>query len=265
MSGWLATPPARTVSKEIDVTGTPNEIVVAPLVIGGQTVGAFFAAMDLSSQETQRVKVFRWSLAEAAIALLAGVASAYLLLRRLLRTVGRITVAAEEIGSGSLDRRLGDQGSDDEVGALAQTFDAMLDRIDAAMTAQRRLLSDVSHQLRTPLTVARGHLEVLQRTGEVADPAAVDETVSLVVDELEHMRSLVERLLLLGHALEPDFLAPDLIDARSFFADLFAGCQVLASREWSLLPVPDVVVRADEAKLRGAVSQPRRQRGEGHR
>jgi signal transduction histidine kinase len=129
----------------------------------------------------------------------------------------------------------------------------MIDRIDAAMTAQRRLLSDVSHQLRTPLTVARGHLEVLQRTGEIADPQAVDETVELVIDELEHMRSLVERLLLLGRAIEPDFLAPELIDARSFFADIYYACQVLAPRHWSLIPVPDVVLNADAAKLRGAV------------
>jgi two-component system OmpR family sensor kinase len=253
VAAWLTTAPSRSITKEIELAEAPTEVLVAPLVLDGRTVGTFFAATDLSSQAAQRSKVFGLSMAEAAIALLAGVASAYLLLRRLLRTVGRITKAAEEMGSGSLDRRLGDQGSDDEVGDLANTFDAMLDRIDAAMTAQRRLLSDVSHQLRTPLTVARGHLEVLQHTGEIADPRAVDETVSLVVDELEHMRSLVERLLLLGRAIEPDFLAPELIDARSFFADIYYSCQVLAPRAWSLLPVPDIVLCADAAKLRGAV------------
>ncbi len=253
VAGWLATPPPKSISKQIAIAGAPTEVLVAPLVAGGQTLGTFLAATDSTSQQQQGAKVFRLSLAEATIALLAGVASAYLLLRRLLRTVGRITGAAEEIGSASLDRRLGDQGSDDEVGELATTFDSMLDRLDAAMTAQRRLLSDVSHQLRTPLTVARGHLEVLQRTGEIADPQAVDETVSLVVDELEHMRSLVERLLMLGRSIEPDFLAPELIDARSFFADLYYTCQVLAPRNWLLSPIPDILLYADTAKLRGAV------------
>ena len=253
ITSWLASPPTKSLSKEITIGGVPNEVLAAPLLVGGAKVGTFLAVTDLSSQEGQRSKVFGLSLAEAGIALLAGAASAYLLLRRLLRTVGRITAAAEEIGSTSLDRRLGDQGSTDEVGDLARTFDSMIDRIDAAMTAQRRLLSDVSHQLRTPLTVARGHLEVLQRTGEIADPQAVDETVELVIDELEHMRSLVERLLLLGRAIEPDFLAPELIDARSFFADIYYACQVLAPRHWSLIPVPDVVLNADAAKLRGAV------------
>lgn len=253
LAAWLRTAPTSSVAKATHVDGTPTEVLVAPLVVEGQRTGTFLAATDLSAQESQRSRVLRLSIAEAGIALLAGVASAYLLLRRLLHTIGRITRAAEQIGSGALDRRLGDQGSDDEVGQLAATFDSMIGRIDAAMTAQRRLLSDVSHQLRTPLTVARGHLEVLEHTGEINDPAAVSETVALVVDELEHMRSLVERLLLLGRAMEPDFLAMVLIDARDFVAEIFDAAQVLAPRQWSMGEVPDLVVSADAAKLRGAL------------
>ncbi len=135
---------------------------------------------------------------------------------------------------------------------LAATFDQMADRVAAAMEAQRRLLSDVSHQLRTPLTVARGHLEVLGR-GPAPDPAEVRETVDLVVDEIDHMRALVERLLLLGRALEPDFLDQIPVDLRTFCLDLFAAARVLAPRDWQLSEVPDVVVDVDEAKLRGAL------------
>ncbi len=199
------------------------------------------------------------SVAEATVALLAGALSSYFLLRRLLRTVGRITTTAAEIGQGELDRRLGDQGTDDEVGQLATTFDTMIGRIDDAMTAQRRLLSDVSHQLRTPLTVARGHLEVLQRTGGLSGVTSgragdgAEETVALVVDELDHMRSLVERLLLLGRAMEPDFVSLEPVDVRAFVADIHDAALVLSARHWGLPPVPDVVVRADAAKLRGAI------------
>jgi two-component system OmpR family sensor kinase len=253
VSSWLAHPPSATKSEATHVAGSLHALLVAPLLVGGVQTGTFLAATNLAADDGQRSRVLALSIAEAGIALIAGIASAYFLLRRLLRTVGRITTAAEEIGNGALDRRLGDQGIDDEVGQLANTFDAMLERIDTAMTTQRRLLSDVSHQLRTPLTVARGHLEVLQRTGDIADPRAAAETVALVVDELDHMRSLVERLLLLGRAMEPDFLAPDLIDARAFLADLYAASQVLAARSWTLSAVPDVVVCADAAKLRGAL------------
>src|SRR5436305_5033682 len=128
----------------------------------------------------------------------------------------------------------------------------MTDWLASAMTAQRRLLSDVSHQLRTPLTVARGHLEVLGRT-DAENPREVRKTVALVVDELDHMRSLVERLLMLGRSLEPDFLEPVPIDLRSMLAEVLDAARVLAPRKWELSDVPDLVLLADAAKLRGAL------------
>jgi signal transduction histidine kinase len=209
-------------------------------------------ASDLTQLHADSDRVLGLVVGEALVALIGAVAGAYLLLRRLLRNVGRITTTAASIESGDLDRRLGDQGTDDEVGQLAATFDSMLDRLQAAMTVQRRLLSDVSHQLRTPLTVARGHLEVLARQANV-EVFEVRETASVVVDELDHMRALVERLLMLGRALEPDFLEVDPLDLRTFLSDLFDSAQVLAPRTWILAPVPDLVLDVDVAKLRGAM------------
>ena len=208
---------------------------------------------DLSQLSTDRNRVLVLVIGEALVALVGAVAGAYLLLRRLLREIGRITTTAASIEDGDLDRRLGDQGTDDEVGQLAETFDSMLDRLQAAMVDQRRLLSDVSHQLRTPLTVARGHLEVLalQPTTDILE---VRESVNVVVEELDHMRALVERLLLLGRALEPDFLQVERLDLRTFLSDLFDSARVLADRQWSLAPVPDRVLEVDVAKLRGALS-----------
>jgi len=209
-------------------------------------------ASDLSHLHSDQSRVLALVIVEALVALVGGVAGAYLLLRRLLRTVGTITTTAASIESGNLDERLGDQGTDDEVGQLAATFDSMLDRLQAAMDVQRRLLSDVSHQLRTPLTVARGHLEVLARQRS----AGIDEvrdTVGVVVDELDHMRALVERLLMLGRALEPDFLQIERLDLRAFLFDILESAHVLALRDWSLSAVPDLVLEVDVAKLRGAM------------
>jgi signal transduction histidine kinase len=248
----LLAPPTRSVASASTVAGRSVEFLVTPIILNGRVIGSFVAASDLAPFQADRSRVLTLSLAEAGVALAAGVLSTFLLLRRLLRTVGGITVTAEEIGAGDVERRLGDQGTDDEVGQLARTFDRMLDRLQAAMEAQRRLLSDVSHQLRTPLTVARGHLEVLQRTG-TSDPEAVNETISVVVDELDHMRTLVEQLLLLGRAMEPDFVSPEPIDLRSFLADIDASARVMADRDFRLPEIPDLVIHTDPAKLRGAV------------
>jgi signal transduction histidine kinase len=128
----------------------------------------------------------------------------------------------------------------------------MADRVATAMATQRRMLADVSHQLRTPLTVARGHLEVLGRSG-AEDPIEVQDTISLVVDELDHMTVTVERLLQLGRALEPDFVAVTPVDLRSLLTDLLESARVIADRDWQLSPVPDLTVNASLDKLRGAL------------
>jgi len=248
----LAHPPAATQSYRQQLAGVDTLYLVTPLRQGSTVVGTMMIASDLSHLHADQGRVLALVIVEAVVALVGAVAGAYLLLRRLLRTVGSITTTAASIESGNLDGRLGDQGTDDEVGQLAATFDSMLDRLQAAMDVQRRLLSDVSHQLRTPLTVARGHLEVLARQKDVGIEE-VRDTVGVVVDELDHMRALVERLLLLGRALEPDFLQIERLDLRSFLFDLLESARVLALRRWSLCAVPDLVLQVDVAKLRGAM------------
>ncbi len=242
----------RSQTRALSIGGRSIEIVTAPLYNGRSYVGMIAAAADLTPFEKVRSRVLDLSLAEAGIALFAGTASSYILLRQLLRTVGRITVTADELGRLNLDKRLGDQGSDDEVGDLARTFDEMLDRIDRVMQAQRRLLADVSHQLRTPLTIARGHLEVLGRS-KTTDPSALRESIDVVVEEIAHMGAIVERLLMLGHAMDPDFLEKHPVDLRALLGDCFASTRVLEPREYSLGPVPDLVIVVDEDKLRGAI------------
>lgn len=252
ISTWFVHPPQATQMFSATIGATPLEIVASPIRSGDTVVGTYIASSDLQPFVAERSRVLALSLAEAGVALLVGVASAFFLLRRLLRTVGKITVTAEEIGNGDLDQRLGDQGSNDEVAELARTFDAMLDHLETAMTGQRRLLSDVSHQLRSPLTVVRGHLEVLARTG-TSDREVVGETLALVIDELDHMTILIERLLMLGRAMEPDLLDPRPIDLPVFLSSIIESVAVLAPRRFILAPTPSIVFSADREQLRGAI------------
>jgi len=249
---WFVAPPASTTASAMSIHGTTYEVVASPIRVGESTVGTYIAATDLSQFVAERRRVLGLSVGEAAIALAVGVMSAYLLLRSLLRRIGRITTTADEIGSGTLEQRFGEQTDTDEVGALARTFDAMLDRLDSAMRSQRRLLSDVSHQLRTPVTVARGHLEVLNRE-QHSDNAAVRDTLELVIDELDHMTGLIERLMTLGRAMEPDLLKMERIELDEFVPSLLDSARVLAPRRFTLGTVPRVALLADRQQLRGAI------------
>ena len=244
--------PAHTVVRAETVRGRDVEILATPIRAGGRAAGVFVAAVDTTGLKPAADAAVRLAIGEAAIALVVGIASAYLLLRRLLRRVGRITDTAEKIGRDQLDDRLGDQGTKDEVARLATSFDSMLDRIQSAVLAQHELLSDVSHQLRTPLTVARGHLELLGRSS-TSSHEEVQESVGIAIAELDRMGRLVERLLVLGRAREPVRRDMHDVDVGLFLGELFAAAQVLADRRWWLDPPPDAVVRFDETEVRGAV------------
>lgn len=243
--------PSRTSMHSLEVAGRQREVLIAPIRMGSQTAGVFVAAVDTSSLKPAVDTAARLAILVGAVALIAGVLSTYLVLRRLLRRIGRIADTADRIGRNQIADRLGDQGTNDEVGDLARSFDSMLDRIEGAVQAQHELLSDVSHQLRTPLTVARGHLELLGRKGGM--DRSVSETVDTAIAELDRMAHLVDRTLILGRAREPVRYDIRDVDLRAFLGDLMSASSVLAPRSWKLGPVPDEVVRFDEAEVRGAL------------
>lgn len=151
--------------------------------------------------------------------------------------MARVADAAEEITvSGDLSRRLHYEGPDDEVGRLSRTVDGMLDRLETVFRDRAELLADVSHQLRTPLTIVRGHLEVLSHSG-YGDPEEVAETVALVIDELDQLALMVERMLLLGQALERDFLVEEPVELPALLDEVLEASRFLGERDWVLGPV----------------------------
>jgi signal transduction histidine kinase len=113
---------------------------------------------------------------------------------------------------------------------------------------QERFLHDVSHELRTPVTIARGHLEVLRRA---RDEAAHEIDVAL--DELERIERIVERLLLLAKADEPNFVLLQEIDLETFLEDIFMRWSEVSQRAWQLGRVPTGALRADPDSLRIAL------------
>ena len=120
--------------------------------------------------------------------------------RSALRPLTTMTRRAEVVSAGRLDARVGPIGGDDEIARLTRAVDDMLERLQQAFAAQQRFVQDASHELRTPITIARGHLEVTDPAHE--EPAAVQAEIDLAVAELARMGELVERLLLLARAGE---------------------------------------------------------------
>ena len=136
-----------------------------------------------------------------ALALLGamGVALSYFLAGRVLQPLQDITAAAQRLSAERLDARIALGGPQDELKQLADTFDAMLGRLEASFEAQRRFVADASHELRTPLAVMRTEVDVA-----LADPDATNEdlraSAGVVRDATMRADRLVDSLLLLARS-----------------------------------------------------------------
>jgi len=115
------------------------------------------------------------------------------------------------------------------------------------LASQEQFLHDASHELRTPVTIARGHLEVLRRSG------SSNGEVDVALDELGRIERIVERLLLLAKADRPDFLAVTEIELEAFLEDVFMRFAEVAPRRWRLSELAAGTLRADAEQLRIAL------------
>ncbi|UED88767.1 sensor histidine kinase [Streptomyces profundus] len=172
----------------------------------------------------------------------------------ILKPIRLVRNTAHQLTEQDLSRRIPVRGSDD-VSALARTFNAMLDRLERAFATQRRFVDDAGHELRTPITIVRGHLELMS---EGADPASVAErreTLRLVSDELDRMSRIVEDLLLLAKAEQPDFVRPEPVQLAELTADVFVKARTLGERRWELAEVADGEWDVDPQRITQAMVQ----------
>ncbi|MEV0426273.1 HAMP domain-containing sensor histidine kinase [Micromonospora sp. NPDC050495] len=174
------------------------------LLPGTTVVLADGRSLDAGQWQRQLVDAAsRELLLKGLVALLAisvvGVAGAYVVAGRALRPLHQVTATARRLGEATLDQRIRWSGVDDEVAELAETFDAMLDRIAAAFEAQKRFVANASHELRTPLAVMRTEIDVTLSDDE-ADLAEYRRMADVVRDASERANALVDALLVLARS-----------------------------------------------------------------
>jgi signal transduction histidine kinase len=136
-------------------------------------------------------------LAYFAIILVIGTTGGYLLAKQALRPIAQLTQTARALSTETLDQRINLGGPDDELRELADTFDEMLARLDAAFDSQRLFVANASHELRTPLSVIRTELEVTLGDAN-ADPEELRRMGKVVADATDRAQRLVDSLLTLA-------------------------------------------------------------------
>jgi two-component system OmpR family sensor kinase len=209
--------------------------------------GAFVVTILPAAEYEEIQDLQTYGVGATLVVLLIASACAYAIAGRALAPVRLLTETARSISQSDLTRRIQVYGAGDAA-LMARSFNAMLDRLEAVFRSQRAFVQDASHELRDPLTICRGHLELI---GD--DPDEQRRTIALVLDELERMGRMVDDLQLLTEAEQPDFLRPEEIDVEQFSEELTSKASALAPRQWKLDQAADGFIVADRYRLTEAV------------
>lgn len=243
-SGLLRAPPGLTTLR-VDDAGSLR-VLSEPVRSGGRRLGTFRVADPLRSIEEARSGLDDAFLLVGLGALVASLLAAAAIATLLTRPLRRMAAVALAVDAGELGHRIGPIRPRDEIGALAESFDHMLDRLEAAFGRQEDFVSDASHELRTPLTVLRGQIELLERE---TDPAVRRRSVETVLRELDHMSRLVDDMLTLAAAEGGDLVHTRAVDLGDFLEDLRRDLPLLGARRYELVGVSEGVLEADPERL----------------
>ena len=117
--------------------------------------------------------------------------------KKALKPLMELTEIAENINNETLNYRIPPTDSNDEVDALIKSLNTMLENLEQAFENQKRFVSDASHELRIPLTIVLGYIDLLKAIG-TEDKALLSESLIAIEDESKHMKNMVEKLLVLA-------------------------------------------------------------------
>ena len=242
------------ISQTINVTRLMVDPRTGQVIREEQPLRAQISGLEHLVNERALEKLRNYSFASLGVLFVASLGVGWLVAGRVLRPIGHITDVANEIQATDLSRRISLQGPDDELKQLANTFDAMLGRLDDAFEAQRRFIQDTSHELRNPLAVMRTNLDVA-----LSDPDAsaddLRQAASVVVRTVDRLTHLVDDLLQFARHGAPTFAHEpvDLSDVVGEVAAEFTGAAADRGVQVDAAAPPGLWVVGDRVALRQAL------------
>ncbi len=232
--------------------GETLRMISVPILFQGNLLNIVQVGTSLKPVEHTLKRLLGVLLVLIPVALLVSLGGGWFLAGRVLRPVAIMTEAAKKIAGGDLSQRLAVEATGDEIGRLAETFNAMIARLDASFRQVRQFSSDASHELRTPLTVMKGETElVLRRQRDCEDYKGVLESN---LEEIDRMTRIVDELLFLSRADLGDVkMAAAQVELVELLEDIQQQASVLGQEqgiEVLLGTMQAATVLGDELRLR---------------
>ncbi len=218
---------------------------VVPLRLDGR-VRAVFVAARTTAGELAEIGGFTSTLLQIVVGiLLVSLFFLWLISKAVLAPLLLLASTMRVITATNLKQRL-PIGGRGELGDITLSFNAMMDRLESLIISQNEFIQDAGHELRTPITVIRGNVELLLQDG---DEETRRETVRLVLDEVDRIARLVAELSLLAQSKRPEFLVLGEVDVQQFMQDIYQKARILAPRQWTLLCTAQAMMEADNQRL----------------
>ena len=223
--------------------------------IGGRPVATLYVAESLASTSQSLGALALFLLLGWLAALVAIAVASFLLARTAVSPINEIARAAQEIGGEDLGKRLDWHGRNDELGALAKTFDDMLARLESAFARERRFIADASHELKTPLTVINANAQMLERWAS-HDDASRREALAAIRSESATMARIINAMLTLAKTDNIDQAAFEIVDLGVVVDDVGEALSAAATGKGLSLETfcaTGVAVRGEPSLLRQLV------------
>jgi heavy metal sensor kinase len=207
---------------------SPIRIVTMPIVEGRRIINIVQVASSLEDVERAlNTLLLILSIMIPSVLVVASLGG-HFLANRALRPVDEVTNTARAITSHNLNRRIRIKNVKDEIGRLAETLNEMISRLDQSFRKIRQFSADASHELKTPLTVLRGEIEVALRRTRTGDEYRAILMSNL--EEISNMTKIVDDLLLLSRADTGEVpLTKTIVDLSEFLSEIQVQAQVLAT------------------------------------
>ena len=203
-------------------------VLTEPVTAGGRVLGIFRVAESLGQIETAQDSLRSAFIVAGAVALVILLGVAIWIATLISRPLERMSGFAAEVEAGDLDRRLDLDGGPSEVRSLGDSLNHMLDRLQRAFEREREFVADASHELRTPITIASGELDLLRREVDAQERERLD----VVRRELRRMERLIGEMLALAREDAGAALQREPIDLDDLLDDLRRDLPLLGRRDY---------------------------------
>ncbi len=243
----------RSITESVQISDTTVRVLYWPLRLGGRVRAVVQVGESMHTTERTMSETRSLLLIGGAIALASGLGGGWWLTRQSLRPVQRLTETVAGIAeTGEFNRRVPQPEVHDEIGQLAITFNDLLDRLQLLLDRQRALVADTSHELRNPLMVLRGNLELLGH--ELPSTDRIEATTESI-EEVDRMTRLVQDLLFLADADADSAIQHQDVALEALVAAIAEDAVLIATRDDGtreiVLEANDpIVVHGDIERLR---------------